>query len=106
MALTMCQTGRPNLTGRIFTVTCAARASRFRCCGRNIAPITQKATAIPGSASFTRGGKAILPFSLGAQTRHFGLNDQKRLSHGRWKSIQIKGLGGRSGHAPSYPSRP
>ena len=60
--------------------------------------------AVEGMAQF--GDEVILAFGLGAQARHFGLNDQKRLSHFRWKRIQIKGLGSRSGHAPSYPSPP
>jgi len=34
----------------------------------------------------------ILPFGLGAQTRHFGLQDQKRLPQSRRERIQIKGL--------------
>ena len=59
--------------------------------------------AIEGMAQFR--DQVILAFGLGAQARHFGLHDQKRLSHVRRKRIQIKGLGGRSGHAPFYPNR-
>ena len=52
------------------------------------------------------GNEVILAFGLGAQALHFGLQDQKRLSHFRRNSIQIKGLRGRSKYAASYPSPP
>jgi hypothetical protein len=69
--------------------------------------MAQFGDALPDSGlPSNREREVILPFGLGTQTRHFGLHGQKRLSHGRWKSIQIKGLRGRSGHAPSYPSPP
>ena len=69
--------------------------------------MAQFSDPLPGSGLLSNHEReVILAFGLGAQARHFGLNDQKRLSHFRWKRIQIKGLGSRSGHAPSYPSPP
>jgi len=45
--------------------------------------------AVKGMAQF--GNEVILTLGLGAQTHHFRLHGQKRLSHGRRKRIQIKG---------------
>ena len=59
--------------------------------------------AVKGVTQF--GDQIILAFGLGAQTRHFGLHDQKRLSHDRRKRIQIKGMRGGGEHAASYPIR-
>ena len=67
--------------------------------------MTQFSDALPDSGlPSNREREVILAFCLGAQARHFRLQDQKRLSHVRRKRIQIKGVGGRSGHAASYPS--
>jgi len=59
---------------------------------------------LPGSGlPSNREREVILAFGLGAQTRHFGLQDHKRLLQSGRESIQIKGLRGVSGHTASYP---